>query len=89
MIGFPDGVPAIAAALLRGLWLRVRGRAVFMTGPAKPVRDDLEFLKALIEGGQLRPVISRAFPLRDIVEAHRHADTDHKVGNVVIVVWQA
>ena len=60
-----------------------------MTGPAKPVRDDLEFLKALIEGGQLRPVISRAFPLRDIVEAHRHADTDHKVGNVVIVVWQA
>ena len=89
MIGFPDGVPAIAVALLRGLWLHVRGRAVFMTGPAKPVRDDLEFLKALIEGGQLRPVIGRAFPLRDIVEAHRYTDTDHKVGNVVIVVGQA
>jgi len=33
-------------------------------------------------------VIGRAFPLRDIVEAHRHADTNHKVGNVVIVVGQ-
>jgi predicted ATPase len=33
-------------------------------------------------------VIGRTFALRDIVEAHRHADTDHKVGNVVIVVEQ-
>jgi len=88
LIGFPDGVPAIAAALLRGLWLHVRGRAVFVAGPAKPARDDLEFLKSLIEGGELRPVIGRTFALRDIVEAHRHADTDHKVGNVVIVVEQ-
>jgi NADPH:quinone reductase-like Zn-dependent oxidoreductase len=59
-----------------------------MTGAAKPVRDDLEFLKSLIEGGQLRPVIGRTFALRDIAEAHRHADTNHKVGNVVIVVGQ-
>jgi NADPH:quinone reductase-like Zn-dependent oxidoreductase len=88
LIGFPDGVPAVAAALWRGLWLHARGRAVFMTGAAKPVRDDLEFLKSLIEGGQLRPVIGRTFALRDIAEAHRHADTNHKVGNVVIVVGQ-
>jgi NADPH:quinone reductase-like Zn-dependent oxidoreductase len=88
LIGFPDGVPAIAAALLHGLWLHARRRAVFLTGPAKPVRGDLEFLKSLIEAGQLRPVIGRAFALRDIVEAHRHADTDHKVGNVVILVGQ-
>jgi NADPH:quinone reductase-like Zn-dependent oxidoreductase len=59
-----------------------------MAGPAKPVREDLEFLKSLIEGGRLRPVIGRAFALRDIVEAHRHADTEHKIGNVVIVVGQ-
>jgi NADPH:quinone reductase-like Zn-dependent oxidoreductase len=57
-----------------------------MTGAAKPVRDDLEFLKSLIEGGQLRPVIGRTFALDDIVEAHRHADAEHKVGNLVIEV---
>jgi NADPH:quinone reductase-like Zn-dependent oxidoreductase len=89
LIGFPESVPAIVAALLRGLWLHARGRAVFVAGPAKPVRDDLELLKALIEGGRVRPVIGRTFALRDIVEAHRYADTGHKVGNVVVVVGQA
>jgi NADPH:quinone reductase-like Zn-dependent oxidoreductase len=88
LIGFSGGVLTIAHALLRGLWLHARGRAVFMAGAAKPVREDLEFLKSLIEGGRLRPVIGRTFALRDIVEAHRHADTEHKVGNVVIVVGQ-
>src|SRR5262249_34687390 len=86
LIGFSGGVLAIAAALLRGFWLHARGRIVFMTGPAKPGRDDLECLKSLIEDRRLRPVISRAFPLRDIVEAHRHADTDHKGGNAVSVI---
>jgi len=61
LIGFPDGMPAIAAALLRGLWLHTPGRAVFMTGAAKPVPSDLEFLRSLIEGDQLRPVIGSAF----------------------------
>jgi NADPH:quinone reductase-like Zn-dependent oxidoreductase len=88
LVGFPVRLPAIAAAIVRGLWLHIRGRAVFMTGPAKPVRDDLEFLKSLIEDGHLRPVVSRTFALRNIVSAHRHADTDHKVGNIVIVVGQ-
>jgi NADPH:quinone reductase-like Zn-dependent oxidoreductase len=89
LIGFAGGVPAIAGTLLRGLWLHLRGRIAFTAGPANPVRDDLEFLKSLIENGRLRPVIGRTFPFRDIVEAHRHADTEHKIGNVVIVVAQS
>jgi NADPH:quinone reductase-like Zn-dependent oxidoreductase len=88
LIGFAGGVLGIASALLRGLWLHARGRVAFTAGPAEPVRDDLELLKSLIESGRLRPVIGRTFALRDIVEAHRHADTEHKVGNVVIVVGQ-
>lgn len=89
LVGFPEGVAAMGAAMLRGLWLHVRGRAVFLSGPAKPVRDDLAFLASLIERGRLRPVIGRTFPLSDIVAAHRHADTGHKVGNVVVLVKQA
>jgi NADPH:quinone reductase-like Zn-dependent oxidoreductase len=86
LIGFSGGLLAIVAALLRGAWVHLRRRAVFVTGPAVPVQADLEFLKTLIEAGQLRSVISRTYDLRDIVEAHRHADTDHKVGNVVVRV---
>ena len=86
LVGFADGIPAIAAALLRGLWSHVTGRAVFMTGPAAPVQSDLEFLKALAERGELRSIIGRMYPLDQIAEAHRHADTGHKVGNLVVVV---
>jgi NADPH2:quinone reductase len=50
------------------------------------VQADLEFLKTLIEDGRLRAVIGRTYPLADIVEAHRHADGGHKVGNVVVVI---
>ena len=86
LVGFSGGLLAIATALLRGAWAHLRRRAVFMAGPAGPVQADLEFLKTLIEAGQLRSVIGRTYPLSDIVEAHRYADTDHKVGNVVVVI---
>lgn len=85
-VGFPDGVRAIVSTLLHGLWMHLRGRAVFMTGPAAPVQADLEFLKTLIEAGRLRSVVGRTYALRDIAEAHRHADTGHKVGNLVVLI---
>jgi NADPH:quinone reductase-like Zn-dependent oxidoreductase len=86
LVGFPDGLLAIFASLLRGAGMHLRGRVVFMAGPARPVQADLEILKTLIEEGRLRTVIGRTYPLRDIVEAHRYADTNHKVGNVVVVI---
>jgi NADPH:quinone reductase-like Zn-dependent oxidoreductase len=48
------------------------------------VQADLEFLKTLIEAGRLRSVVGRTYALRDIAEAHRYADTGHKVGTVVV-----
>lgn len=86
LIGFPGSTPAIAAALLRGLWSHLTGRAVFLTGPAAPVQADLEFLRALIERGELRAIVGRTYTLDAIAEAHRHADTGHKVGNLVVIV---
>ena len=86
LVGLSGGLLAIAAALLRGLWAHVTGRAVFMAGPAAPVQADLEFLKTLAERGELRSIIGRTYTLDQIAEAHRHADTGHKVGNLVVVV---
>jgi NADPH:quinone reductase-like Zn-dependent oxidoreductase len=86
LVGFADGVLAILGALIRGAWAHMRGRARFVTGPAAPIQADLEFLRSLIENGELRTVIGRTYPLSDIVEAHRYADTGHKIGNLVIVI---
>ncbi|MEU7820271.1 NAD(P)-dependent alcohol dehydrogenase [Catellatospora sp. NPDC049133] len=48
--------------------------------------DLLVYLRDLIERDQLRIVIDRTYPLERIAEAHRHVDTGHKTGNVVITV---
>jgi len=44
------------------------------------------FLKELIEAGTLRNVIGRTYSLSEIAEAHRYAQSGHKVGNVAVVV---
>src|SRR5262245_58888629 len=86
LIGFSGGMLAIAAALVRGAWAHARGEARFVTGAAVPVQADLEFLKELIEARALRNVIGRCYSLGEIAEAHRYAESGHKVGNVAVVV---
>ena len=89
LVGFSGGLLAIAAALLRGAWVHARGTARFVTGPAAPTQADLVFLKELIEAGALRNVIGRTYPLSEIAEAHRYAQSGHKVGNVAVRVAEA
>ena len=86
LVGFSGGLLTIVAALAGGAWAHVRARAVFMAGPARPIQADLELLKRLAEAGEVRSVIGRTYAFADIVEAHRHADTGHKVGNLVLVM---
>ena len=65
--------------------LAPNGRYITTTGP-EPKREDLIFLRELIESGKLRTVIDRCYSLDEIVEAHRYVDKGHKKGNVVINV---
>jgi NADPH:quinone reductase-like Zn-dependent oxidoreductase len=52
--------------------------------PAK--RRDLETITELVAAGALRPVIDRTYPLEETPDAHRHVDTGHKRGSVVITM---
>lgn len=48
--------------------------------------EELERCRAMIEEGAYRSVIDSEYPLEEIVEAHRRADSDRKRGNVVVRV---
>ena len=65
--------------------LAPNGSYIRTEGP-EPGREDLVFLKELIEAGKIRTVIDRSYPMEKIVEAHRYVDKGHKKGNVVITV---
>jgi NADPH:quinone reductase-like Zn-dependent oxidoreductase len=55
-------------------------------GAAKPVPEDLIYLKELIEAGEIISVIDRCYPLEQIPAAHRYVETGAKTGHVVITV---
>jgi NADPH:quinone reductase-like Zn-dependent oxidoreductase len=52
----------------------------------KPNKEDLRFLKQLIEAGTLTPVIDRTYPLSEVPEAIRYLEEGHARGKVVITV---
>ena len=71
------------------LWLmhkRVGHKKVVFELPPRYRKDDVLFLKALLEAGEYRPVVDRTYPLEDVVEAHRYVETRQKVGNVVLTL---
>jgi len=49
-------------------------------------KQDVLFLKELVETNQYKPVVDRRYPLAQIVEAYKFVETGQKTGNVVITL---
>jgi NADPH:quinone reductase-like Zn-dependent oxidoreductase len=52
----------------------------------KPSQNDLAFMKELLEGGKVVPVIDRRYPLSEVAEALRYYGEGHARGKVVITL---
>ena len=48
--------------------------------------DALNLLREWIENGKIKPVIDKVYPLSQTAEAHRHYETGHAKGRVVISI---
>jgi NADPH:quinone reductase-like Zn-dependent oxidoreductase len=73
--------------LVLALWTpRFRGKKVVFQLPPRIPKEDVLFLKQLVEAGEYRPVIDRRYPLEDVIEATRYVETEQKTGNVVLTV---
>jgi NADPH:quinone reductase-like Zn-dependent oxidoreductase len=73
--------------LVLALWTsRIGDKKVLFPIPPRYTKQDVLFLKQLIEAGQYRAVIDRRYPLEDVIEATRYVETEQKTGNVVLTV---
>jgi len=82
-----------------GSWARViqtmfLGPLISMTGSKKMhvlmykpnKKEDVDFMKELLEAGKVKPVIDRRYPLSEVAEAFRYLGEGHFRGKVVITV---
>jgi NADPH:quinone reductase-like Zn-dependent oxidoreductase len=75
-------------AMLIGPWISMIGRKKMGNVMAKPNKEDLVFVKGLLEAGKVVPAIDRSYPLREVPEALRYLEEGHARGKIVIIVAQ-
>ncbi len=75
------------ANIFLALWTaRFGDKKVIFQIPPRYTKQDVIFLRELIEAGKYRAVIDRSYPFEDVIEATRYVETEQKTGNVVLTI---
>ena len=78
-----DGLENLIRAVLPS---RSGAKRVVFRLPPRYTKQDVLFIKQLIEGGRYRAVVDRTYPLAEVIEASRYVETEQKTGNVILTL---
>ena len=76
----------MSQAMLQGPWISMTGSKKMSNLLAKPNKNDLAYVKDLLEARKVKPVIDSRYPLSEVPEAFRYLEAGHAKGKVVINV---
>jgi NADPH:quinone reductase-like Zn-dependent oxidoreductase len=77
---------AATGSPIRLLWIGMAGRKKMVSWVSRPNKQDLVFLKELLEAGKVKPVIDRRYPFREVPDALRYIGEGHARGKVIITM---
>lgn len=74
----------------QNVWLGIlsnftKGKRVLFPIPSIN-KEDIRYLRKLLEAGEFKPVIDRSYELAEIVEAYKYVESGQKTGNVILRV---
>ena len=72
--------------MLQAPWISIYSGIRTVVGPAFGKAEDLRYLAQLAESGKFKTIIDKCYPFEKMADAHRHVDTGHKRGNVVVIL---
>lgn len=85
IVGFSNLLHFFQVMLL-GSWISRGGKIKIGSLLANINKEDVSFMKGLLESGKVVPVIDRRYPLSETAEAIRYLEAGHTRGKVIITI---
>ncbi len=76
----------IFQAMFRGPWVSLFSDKKIKMVMAHPQKEDLDWLRGLLEQGKIKVPIDKKYPLHQLAEACRYLDQGHVGGKVIITI---